>query len=431
SAVKRESNQMIESFSRNVETLFTDANAQLESLIAAKTNINEEKMSNLFKLLKENLQKNAGETKEEIKSKEIRLGNELKVSNETTQRKMTEINDKINMELINSFNKANTDFSTSKNNMNGTITRAKTDVDTKFSEARDAAITSIKREFSEQEKAFTTISSRIIDDVRALNLSSETKGKSFIKETEESAKTAIAKIEMPSKTLLNRGKQTALRFVNEQAQLVTKAIEQSQTGIEDSIIAETSSMKDQFKGFSEKYKESNKTIERLLANMELTYQELATKIKDIQRPPVNTMTVIGRDSVLRQIKDIFSRVKSTVTIVYPEIKDIHVNALVNSNPRTRIIVIADFDPFKNADVIRTLMSKENIQLKSLAIGSTSKPYFAIGRDAEEGLIGTLDDSGQVIAITSNSQAFVELINKEVINGIITPKTKRVVLPESQ
>jgi hypothetical protein len=75
------------------------------------------------------------------------------------------------------------------------------------------------------------------------------------------------------------------------------------------------------------------------------------------------------------------------------------------------------------------MSKENIQLKSLEIGATNKPYFAIGRDAEEGLVGTLDDSGEVIAITSNSQAFVELISAEIINGIITPKTKRVTLPE--
>ena len=76
------------------------------------------------------------------------------------------------------------------------------------------------------------------------------------------------------------------------------------------------------------------------------------------------------------------------------------------------------------------MGQENIQLKSLAIGSTNKPYYAIGRDAEEGLIGTIDESDQVIGITSNSTAFVELINADIINAIITPKTKRVVLPET-
>jgi len=148
------------------------------------------------------------------------------------------------------------------------------------------------------------------------------------------------------------------------------------------------------------------------------------------RPQVNTVTLIGKDAVLNQMAKILKGVKSTVTVVYPNISDIHIDVLLDSNPRTRIIVISDFDTFKNADIIRKLMAKENIQLKSLVLGSTQKPYYAIGRDAEEGLIGTIDDSGEVVAITSNSQAFVELISTEIINGILTPKTKRVVLPEN-
>ncbi len=426
--IKREYEQMIESFSRNVETLFTDTNAQLESIVAVKTKTNTEALSNLFNQLKDNLEKSAADTKDEIKSKEVRLGNELKTVVDITNRKMTEIGEKIDMDLTNSFTKANTDFETSKNNMSGTISRTNVDINTKYQEARDATIISIKTEFKEKENAFTNISSKIIDDIRVLNNSSEIKSKAFIKDTEDRAKSAIAKIEMPAKTLLNRGKQTAIQCVQDQATLVNKTIDQSQTGIEDTIIAETSNVKNQFRGYGDKFKESNKTIEKLLTNMELTFRELASKIKDVPRPIVNTTTILGREATLSQMKEIFDRVKSTVTLVYPEIKDIHLNALLNSNPRTRIIVISDFDPFKNADIIKQLMSKENIQLKSLAISSTSKPYFAIGRDAEEGLIGTLDDSGEVISIISNSQAFVELINAEIINAILTPKTKRVVLP---
>ncbi|MHA1440656.1 MAG: hypothetical protein ACTSPK_02175, partial [Candidatus Heimdallarchaeota archaeon] len=58
------------------------------------------------------------------------------------------------------------------------------------------------------------------------------------------------------------------------------------------------------------------------------------------------------------------------------------------------------------------------------------PYYAIGRDGEEGLIATLDESGEVTGITSNSTAFVELISAEIINTVLTPKTKRVTLPEN-
>jgi len=431
SGIRREYNQMIDSFTRNAETLFTDANAQIEGIAAAKTNTNEQTMNDLFKLLKDNLQKNANDAREEVKSKEIRLSNELKSQVENTNRKMTEINDKLKLELANGFNKANTDFETSKANITSIVTRAKTDMNAKFVEAVDTTSASIKKEFAEKEKDFTTISSKLIEDIKVLNNTSEVKGKNFIKETEESAKTAIAKIEMPAKTLLNRGKQTALKFVNEQASLVNRTIDQSQVGIEDSIIAETANVKNQFKGFGEKYKENNKTIERLLANMELTYMELVQKIKDLPRPNINTMSILGREAILSQMAEIFKRVKSTVTVIYPKISDIPVSLMENSNPRTRIIIISDFDPFKNQDVIKRLMSKENIQLKSLAIGSTTTPYYGIGRDAEEGLIGTLDESGQVTAITSTSPAFVELISSEIINGIITPKTKRVVLPESQ
>ena len=429
--IKREYDQMIETFTRNTTQMFIDANAQLEGLIAAKSKTNYDKLDNLFKILKDNLDKNATETRDDIKAKEVRLGNELRTSVDTTQRKMTEINDKLDLELINSFNKINIDFETTKNTMAGTVSRAKNDIDSKYQEARDSSVSSISHEFKEKETAFTEISSKIIDDIRAINSTSEIDGKNFIKDTEDRAKAAIARIEMPAKTLLNRGKQTAIKYVQEQASLVNKIINDSQTGVEDTIIAETANVKNQFKGFGDKFKESNRNIERLLANMELTYSELLTKIKEIPRPALNTATILGREPVLNQMKEILSRVKSTVTVVYPAVSDVHVNELLNSNPRTRIIVISDFDPFKNADVIKQLMGQENIQLKSLAIGSTNKPYYAIGRDAEEGLIGTIDESDQVIGITSNSTAFVELINADIINTIITPKTKRVVLPETK
>ncbi len=430
SGIKREYDQMIETFTRNTTQMFIDANAQLEGLIAAKSKTNYDKLDNLFKILKDNLDKNASETGDDIKVKEVRLGNELRTSVETTQRKMAEIHDKLNLELINSFTKINTDFETTKNIMTSTVTRAKNDINSKYLEARDSTVTSISQEFKDMETAFTEISSKIIDDIRAINSTSEIDGKNFIKDTEDRAKAAIARIEMPAKTLLNKGKQTAIRYVQDQASLLNKTITDSQSGIEDTIIAETANVKNQFIGFGDKFKESNKNIERLLTNMELTYRELLTKIKEIPRPSVNTTTILGREPVLNQMKEILSRVKSTVSVVYPAVNDIHLTELLNSNPRTRIIVISDFDPFKNADVIKQLMGQENIQLKSLAIGSTNKPYYAIGRDAEEGLIGTIDESDQVIGITSNSTAFVELINSEIINAIITPKTKRVVLPET-
>jgi len=429
-AVRREYNQMVETFTRNVETMFTDANTQLESLITAKSNSNGQKLDNLFKLMNENLGKSATETADEIRNKEVRVSNELKGASEISQRKMTEINEKLAMELTNNLSKAKNDFDANKTNMSNLITRAKTDIDTKFMEARDSTQQSIAKEFKDQETILVNTGSKIVDDVRALNTASENKTRNVIKETEQRGTSAIANIEMPSKTLLNRSKQAALKHIQEQSAVLNSTIDQTHVGIEDTIIAEMANVKNQFKGYGDKFKGSTKTIEKLLATMELSYRELITKVKDVPRLSLNTVTLIGEEAVLNQMKNIFDRVKSTVTLVYPEIKNIHLNQLLNSNPRTRIIVISDFDPFKNADVIRQLMSKENIQLKSLAIGSTNKPYYAIGRDGEEGLIATLDESGEVTGITSNSQAFVELISTEIINTVLTPKTKRVVLPNS-
>ncbi|NHJ06262.1 MAG: hypothetical protein EAX90_15655 [Candidatus Heimdallarchaeota archaeon] len=429
--VRRDYQQMMESLTRNVEQLFTETNSQLQTLIAAKTRTNSETVNNLFKLLKENLDKNAEATVDEIKNKENRVHTELKSTSDISKRKMAEVNDKLLMEITNNFNKARADFETNKTNMSGIISRAKDDITNHFEEAKDTSLSSILKEFKNTETAFTNTGSKILDDIRALTNTSEAKSISFIRDTEERANAGIAKIEMPSKTLLNKGKQAALRAIQEQSSFVSKAIEQTQTAVEDTIISETSNVKTQFKGFGDKFKESNKTIERLLANMELTYRELITKVKDISRPALNTTTIIGRNSILLQMKEILSRVKSTVTLIYPDTVDIPVDILLKSNPRTRIIVISDFDQFKNADLIKRMMSKENIQLKSLTAGSTSKPYFAIGRDAEEGLVATLDDSGEVIGITSKSQAFVEMISAEIINGIITPKTKRVTLQENE
>ncbi len=429
--VRREYQQLIETLTQNVETLFADANAQLQSSITAKTKINEDRLNNLFKLLEENLERNASDTRMEVKNKENRVSTELKASAEITNRKMIEINEKLSMEITNNLNKSRTDSETTKNDISQKISLSATDFKSKFHEARDATQTSVAKEFQNTETTFTSIGSKILEDIRALNNNSEIQTKNFIKDTEMRANSAIAKIELPSKTLLNRGKQAALKTVQTQSALVNKTIDVAQTGLEDTIISETSKVKNQFKGYGDKFKESNKTIERLLANLELTYRELITRTKDVQRPAVTTSILLGKDAVLNQMEEILSRVKSTVTVVYPKISDIHVDTLLNSNPRTRIIVIADFDTFRNADLIKQLMSKENIQLKSLTTSTTIKPYFAIGRDAEEGLIASMDDSEQVIGFTSKSQAFVELISAEIINTIITPKTKRVVLPETE
>ncbi len=429
--VRREYQQLIESLTRNVETLFVDANAQLQSSIAAKTKTNEDRLNNLFKLLEENLEKNASDTRIEVKNKENRVSTELKAVAEITNRKMTEINEKLSMEINNNLNKSRTDSETTKNDMSQKITSAATDFKSKYHEARDGTQSSVAKEFQNQETIFTSIGSKILEDIRTLNNSSENQTKAFIKETEKRANAAIAKIEMPSKTLLNRGKHAALKTVQTQYALVNKTIDVAQTGLEDTIISEISEVKNQFKGYGDKFKDTNKTIERLLANLELTYQELITRTKDVPRPTITTSILLGRNAVLNQMEEILTRVKSTITVVYPKIGDIHVNALLDSNPRTRIIVISDFDTFKNADLIKQLMSKENIQLKSLVTSSTIKPYFAIGRDAEEGLIASIDDSEQVIGFTSKSQAFVELISAEIINTIITPKTKRVVLPQTE
>jgi len=429
-AVRREYSQMVETFTKNVETMFTDANTQLEGLITAKTNSNTQKLDNLFKLMNENLEKSAQETAAEIRNKEVRVNNELKGATEASQRKMHEFNEKLTMELTNNLNKAKNDFDANKTNMSNLVIRAKTDIDTKFMEARDSTQQSIAKEFKDQETIFTNTGSKIVDDIRALNTASENKSRNVVKETEERGNSAIAKIEMPSKTLLNRSKQAALKHIQEQSSVVTETIDKTHVGLEDTIIAEMASVKNQFKGYGDKFKGTTKTIEKMLASLELSYRELITKVKEAPRTSLNTVTLIGEEAVLNQMKNILDQVKSTVTLVYPEIKHIHLNQLLNSNPRCRIIIISDFDPFKNADVIRQLMSKDNIQLKSLAIGATNKPYYAIGRDGEEGLIATLDESGEVTGITSNSQAFVELISAEIINTVLTPKTKRVTLPEN-
>ncbi|MFW9924314.1 MAG: helix-turn-helix domain-containing protein [Candidatus Thorarchaeota archaeon] len=428
--VRREYQNMVDTLSRNVERLFTEVNTQLESLIATKTKTNQQSLENLFKLLRDNLEKNANETLEELKGKQNRISTELKATEDTSQRKMIEISDKLMMEINNNLNKSRTDFETSRTNISNISKRAKDDIISKYIEARDTAQSNISNEYKVAEDSVTSLGSKLLDDIRTLNTAVEVKSKNFIKTAQEKSTSAIAKIEMPSKTLLNRGKQAALKAIQNQNVIVNRTIDQTNTVVQDSIISETSNVKNQFKGYSEKFKESSKVIEKLLANIELTYRSIVTQVKDMPRPVFTTTTLIGKEAVLNQMDEILSRVKSTITLIYPNINDIPKAALLNSNPRTRIIVISDFDTFKNAALIRDLMTKENIQLKSLVTGSTSKPYYAIGRDAEEGLIGSVDDSGEVIGITSQSQAFVEMINAEIINGVITPKTKRVVLEEN-
>ncbi|MEA2070500.1 MAG: hypothetical protein U9O98_04340, partial [Asgard group archaeon] len=427
----RQYQEAIEAFNRNVDTIFSDANSQLESLLNTKTKMNAENVENLIKLLKEDLEKRVSETKTDIRSKENRLHTELTSVTETSKRKMNEIQDKLNMEVATTFNKAGSDLESNQKHILNVLNRAKTDIDTRFQEARNASLASIDQEFKEQEDIFADTGSKLVDEIRLLTSTWENKTVNLLKETKDRAQSAISNIEMPAKSLLNEGKQTAVTQIKEEEKHTEKTIEQAKSGLEDTIIAQTSNVQQQFKGFGSKFKEGNKMIEKILANFELTYRELITKIKDMPRHTMNTMSVVGKDAVLAQMKEIFNRVKSTVTLVYPKVQDIPEDLLLNSNPRTRIIVISDFDQFKNASLIKSLMSKDNIQLKSLDIDATA-PYYAIGRDhKEEGLIATLDVSGEVVGITSNSPQFVELISTEIINGVITPKTKRVTLPESE
>jgi hypothetical protein len=114
----------------------------------------------------------------------------------------------------------------------------------------------------------------------------------------------------------------------------------------------------------------------------------------------------------------FGRMKGGMTLLIPNINDIPVDLILATKTHQRITVVTLIDPTTHADLLKKLFQRPNVRIRRLDttrfIGG--ERYIASDRDGEEVILGIVEDTGQIVAIASQSEAFISLIGKIVIGG---------------
>ncbi|MFX0052124.1 MAG: hypothetical protein ACFE8U_12645 [Candidatus Hermodarchaeota archaeon] len=213
-------------------------------------------------------------------------------------------------------------------------------------------------------------------------------------------------------------KEKAIAVVNDLAKIATSQLNVTSELITASIKAEISTFETELADFTTKFKDVTRQNDEMFRNYVNSLEKLAKLISETKYPTVQTAPIISKEATLSYIHDMFDRMKGGMTLLIPDINDIPVDLILATKTHQRITVVTLIDPTSHVDFLKKLFQKPNVRIRRIDttrfIGG--ERYIASDRDGEEVILGIVEDTGQTVAIASQSDAFIGLIGKIVIGG---------------
>jgi len=213
-------------------------------------------------------------------------------------------------------------------------------------------------------------------------------------------------------------KEKTIAVVNNLAKTATDQLNATNEMITAGIQAEITTFETELTDFTSKFKDVTQQNDEMFRNYVNSLEKIATLTTEKKYPTVQTAPIISKEATLSYIHDMFGRMKGGMTLLIPNINDIPVDLILATKTHQRITVVTLIDPTTHADLLKKLFQRPNVRIRRLDttrfIGG--ERYIASDRDGEEVILGIVEDTGQIVAIASQSEAFISLIGKIVIGG---------------
>jgi hypothetical protein len=215
--------------------------------------------------------------------------------------------------------------------------------------------------------------------------------------------------------------------VNEMSNTASNQLSRTSELISSSIEAEIGTLETELTDYTSKFKEITIANEEVFKNHLFSLEKLASLVKETEHPEVQTASIISKEATLTYIRSMFSRMKGGITLLLPNINDIPVDLILATKSTQRIRIVSIIDVEAHKDLLKKLFQKPNVRIRSVDqekfVGVEG--YLAAERDGEEVLIGIKEDKGEVVAIASESDAFINLMGKIVLGDYFLARSQEI------
>ncbi len=158
-------------------------------------------------------------------------------------------------------------------------------------------------------------------------------------------------------------------------------------------------------------------------------------VKEYTYPQIESLGIIGWSGSIVQVQNMIKAMKTRVTLLVPNPKDLDnlMDSITNAKRPKRVDISCQFDMNnkEHVQLIRKLLNQDNVTLRSIEIGKIGgtetkyPPFLAVDRDGEEVMFGTQDpnDKTAFVGMVSQVSSFIELMGKVVLSDFLSKGKK--------
>lgn len=308
-------------------------------------------------------------------------------------------------EFTNSQNQAIAEFSSLMEDFELSVTSNHQDLSDMINREKNNLLESINQFTTEMDNQIASYDSQFSEGLKA----------SAVKSSEKIiARTAEFQEKMTS-------------VVNEMSNTASNQLAKTSELISSSIEAEIGTLETELADYTSKFKEMTIANEEVFKKHLFSLEKLASLVKETKHPEVQTAPIVSKEATLTYIRSMFSRMKGGITLLLPDINDIPLDLIMASKIHQRISIVSVIDVEKHKDLLIKLFQKPNVRVRSVDQTKFEgvERYLAADREGEEVLIGITEDKGEVVAIASESDAFINLMGKIVLGDYFLARSKEI------
>ncbi|WP_455464570.1 helix-turn-helix domain-containing protein [Candidatus Hodarchaeum mangrovi] len=201
--------------------------------------------------------------------------------------------------------------------------------------------------------------------------------------------------------------------------------------IQSSFQTEIATLEKELSDYSTKFKDVTAKNEDIFKNYLYSLDKIASLVKDTKQPPVQTAPIVSKNATLIYIREMMARMKGGITLLLPVLADIPIQEILQTKSHQRVNLVTIIDPTAHRDLLKKLFQKPNVRVRSVDAAKFVgvENYIAADRDGEEVLVAVKEDQGEVVAIASLADAFINLMGKIVLGDYFLARSQEITRAE--
>jgi hypothetical protein len=210
------------------------------------------------------------------------------------------------------------------------------------------------------------------------------------------------------------------RMTTDTVAQIKKTQETVITGIEGQLNAITHGIQ----GYGDTFNNKVKEIRIMIENLSESLTEIDQKAEKIPPYQLDTQPLFGLETVRNFIESMFDRLAAGITLLTPSFKWLPLEKIEKSKMSQRITIVVPVEETKKTDMVKTLLKKNNVRIKSVSIEGMKMDYLAADRDGEEFCLGVTGGSDEkVIGLATTNDSYITLFGKIVIGDYFLARSK--------